>query len=94
MKVQRYPFKISVNNSELVKVYHPGNDPSELESIKHRKRGIRGETVSGLTNSRRFASGLDLVYSITFPLCIHSETIRKYWGFVEIETPNKGKMLE
>ena len=82
-----------MNNSKLVKVYHPRHDLSKLEGIKNCKRGIRGETVSGLTNSKQFASGLDLVYSITFPLCIHSEMIWKYWGVVEIETPNKGRMF-
>ena len=91
--VLRYPFEISVDNSELVKVYHPRHDLSKLKDIKDRKGEIRGETVSGLTNSKRFAFVLDLVYSVAFPLRIHSETIRKCWGFAEIETPNNGKMF-
>ena len=82
-----------MDNSELVKVYHPRHDLSKLKDITDCKGEIRGETVSGLTNNKRFAFVLDLVYSVTFPLRIHSETIRKCWGFAVIETPNKGKMF-
>ena len=82
-----------MNNSELVKVGHTGHDLGELKVIEDSKSGIRGETASELTNNRRFACGLDLVYSTRFPFCIQSETIRKLQGFVETETPNNGKMF-
>jgi len=47
----------------------------------------------GLTSLKRFTSGLDLVYSITSPFRIQSETIRKSRGSAEMATPNKGKIL-
>lgn len=53
--------------------------------------GPHGECATGPTKRRRLASGLTFMYSITFPLGIHSETIRKCWGFLDTETPNKGK---
>ena len=46
---------------------------------------------AGLTKRKRLASGLDPRYSITFPLGIHSEMIRKCWGFLDTETPKRGK---
>ena len=82
-----------MNDSELVKVGHTGHDLGELKVIGNRKSGIRGGTASELTNNRRFARGLDLVYSTTFPFCIQSETIRKLQGSVETKTPNNGRML-
>lgn len=82
-----------MNNPKLVKVCHTGHDLSELKVVKNRKSRICGKTASRLTNSKRFTSGLDLVYSITFPFCIQSEKIRKLWGSVETETPNKGRMF-
>jgi hypothetical protein len=82
-----------MNNSELVKVGRTGHDLRELKVIKDRKSGIRRKTASGLTNSRRFASGLDLVYSITFPFRIQSETMQKHWGSAETDTPKRGKMF-
>lgn len=82
-----------MNNPELVKVGCTGHDPGELTAITDRKSGIREESVSGLTSCKRFTSGLYLVYSITFPCCIHSETMRKLRGSAETETPNNGKML-
>ena len=75
--IQRYPFEIPMNDSRLVKVGHTGHDLGELKVIEDRKNRIRGGTASGLTNNRRFARGLDLVYSTRFPFFIHSETIRK-----------------
>ena len=53
----------------------------------------RGETASRLTNCKRFASGLDLAYCVTFPLSIHSVRMRKQHGPVDTETPNEGKMF-
>jgi len=82
-----------VNNPELVEIGRARHDLGELKAIKDREAGFRKETGSGLTNRKRFTSGFDLAYSITFPFCIHSETIRKHRGSVEKETPNKGKML-
>ena len=87
------PFKISVDDPKLVKVGCTRHDPRELTTMKDRKNRIGEESTSDLTNSKRFASGLDLVYSMTFPFRIQSETIRKLWGSVEKETPNNGKML-
>ena len=46
-----------------------------------------------LTKSKRLACGLDLTYSIKFPLGIHSDMMRKYRGFFDTETPNRGKMF-
>ena len=57
------------------------------------KRRNHRETTSGLTNRKRFASGLDLAYCITFPLGIHSERMRKQRRSVDTETPNKGEMF-
>jgi len=87
------PFKISMNDPELVKVGCAGHDLRELKTIKDRKCGIGGEIASGLTNCKRFTSGFDLVYSITFPFRIQSETMRKLRGSMETETPNNGKMF-
>ena len=70
-----------------------GRNFGELYIIERCKVGTRKETASGLTNRKRFTSGLDLVYSITLPYCIQSEMMRKLWGSVETETPNSGKML-
>ena len=82
-----------MNNPELMKICRTGHDFRELKVIKDRQSGICEKAASRLTNRKRFTSGLDLVYSITFPFCIQSERIRKYWGFAETETPNKGKIL-
>jgi hypothetical protein len=82
-----------MNNPELVKVGRTGHDLRELNVIKDRKNGDHGKTSSGLTNRRRFASGFDLVYSITFPFRIQSETIRKHWRSVDTDTPKRGRML-
>ena len=73
--VKAYPFEVTVDNSEAVKVAHAGGDPGQLWTIKDGKSGTR-KTASGLTNCKRFALGLDLVYSITFPFCIQGETMR------------------
>lgn len=93
MNVRQYPFDISVDNPEFVEVDHARHNLGELKIIKDRKVGVSEGIASGLTNRKRFTSGLALVYSITFPFCIHSETMRKYRGSGEKETPNKGKML-
>ena len=58
---------------------------SERENVR--------ETVSGLTSLKRFASGLDLAYCITFPPGIHSVRMRKQHGSADTETPNKGRMF-
>jgi len=87
------PFKISVDDPELVKVGRAGHDPRELTATNNRKSGLGEGTAWRLTNCKRFTSGFDLVYSITFPFRIQSETIRKLWGSVETETPNNSKML-
>ena len=90
---RRYPFEISMNNPERMKVGRTGHDLRELNATRDRKSGTRRETASGLTNSRRFAFGLDLVYSIMFPFRIQSEKIRKHLGSVETETPKRGRTL-
>ena len=82
-----------MNDPELVKVGHTRHDPRKLMSVKDCESGIYEKMASGLTSCKRFTSGLDLVYSITFPFRIQSETIRKLGGSVETETPSKGKML-
>ena len=73
---QAYPFEVSVNDPEAVKVTHPGSGPGQLWTIKNTEGGI-WETTSGLTSCKRFAPGLDLVYSITFPFSIQAEDMRK-----------------
>ena len=51
------------------------------------------ETAGGLTNRKRFASGFDLVYCVTFPLGIHSVRMWKRRGPVDTKTPNRGKIF-
>ena len=82
-----------MNNPEVVEVGCAGHDFKELEVIEDCEVENREQTASGLTNRKRFAAGLDLAYPITFPFCIQSQMIRKFWGSVDTETPNKGKML-
>ena len=79
-----------MDNPEVVKVAYTRHDPRQLRTIKSSKDGI-GRRVNGLTSCKRFAAGLDLVYSITFPFCIQGDTMRKQWGSMENETPNSGK---
>ena len=81
-----------MNNPEIVKVGRARHDLRQLEVLKN-EVGTREGIASGLTNRKRFAFGLVLVYLITSPFCIQSEMIRKPQGSVEIETPNKGRML-
>lgn len=81
-----------MDNSEVVEVGRAGHDLVELKVIEDMIR-IHEETASGLTSRKRFALGLALAYSITFPFCIQSEMIRKLWGSVETETPSKGRTL-
>ena len=64
-----YPFEIPVNNPQVVEVGCARHDLRELEAIEN-KVGIQEDIVSGLTNCKRFTSGLDLVYPITFPFFI------------------------
>ena len=73
---QTYPFEVSVNDPEAVKVTRAGHDPGELQTIKNAGDRTR-KTASGLTSCKRFAPGLDLVYSITFPFFIQADTMRK-----------------
>ena len=82
-----------MNNSEFVEVGCTGHNLGELKAIEDCKNRSHEEAASRRTNCRRFTSGLDLVYSVTFPFRIQSETIRKHRGSVETETPNKGKTL-
>ena len=86
---QAYPFEVSMNNPEVVKVTHTGHNPRQLRNAQG---GIR-KRASGLTSSKRFAPGLDLAYSITVPFCIQAETMQKEQRSAENETPNNGKML-
>ena len=58
-----------MDDPQVVKVGRAGHDLGELNVIKDRKVGAR-EKTSGLTNCKRFAFGLDLVYPITFPFFI------------------------
>lgn len=86
-----YLSEIPMRNHKLVKVLHAGYGPRGLRMIKDCKVGVREEIASGLTDCKRFTSGLTLVHPIIFPFSIQSETNRKSWGSVEKETPNKGK---
>ena len=65
-------------NPDLVKVGSAQHDLRELKVIRDGKAGVREETASRLTSRKRFTSGLDLVYSITFPFRIQSETMQKH----------------
>ena len=58
-----------MNDPEIVKVSCARHDLRELKVIKN-KVGTREEIASGLTNRKRFAFGLVLVYLITSPFCI------------------------
>ena len=91
--VRRHPFEISMNNPELVEVGSPGHYFRELKDVEDNECGRHGEAAGGLANCNRFTSGLDLVYSTTFPFCIQSVTMRKYRGSAETETPSRVKML-
>ena len=81
-----------MNDAELVKVGHTRHDLRELD-VFLLTAGNRGETESGLTNRKRFSSGLDFAYCITFPLGIHSVRMQKPRGSVDMEMPNKGKIF-
>ena len=93
MRTPTDPLEIAMNDSELMKVGRARHDPRELKTVMGRKSGTGEELASGLTNCKRFTSGLDLVYSITFPFRIQSDTMRKLRGSVEMETPSNGKIL-
>ena len=86
--VVAHPFEISVCNFELVKIHYAMCHLGKLWVVN---ASPRGECTAGLTRRKRLAFGLDLMYSFTFPFDIHSEMMRKYWGFFDMETPNKGK---
>ena len=75
--LRTYPFEISMDNPEVVKIDRAGHDLRELPAIQNPKDRTWGRTASGLTNCNRFAPGLDLAYSITFPFLIQAETMRK-----------------
>jgi hypothetical protein len=57
------------------------------------KRGNHEGAEVERTNRKRFASGLDIAYLITFPLGIHSEKIWRQRRSVSTETPTRGKMF-
>ena len=80
-----------MSDTKPVKIGYTGRNLRELKM--NDEYGEPFERESELTNCKRFASGLDLVYSIKFPFGIHSERIRKQRGFVDVETPRRGKML-
>ena len=76
--VQTYPFEVTVNNPEVVEVIHTRQDSTQLQvMVRNAKNRIRRKIMNGLTNCKRFTSGLDLVYSTTFPFSIQEETIWK-----------------
>ena len=67
-----------MNNPAFVEVDHARYNSAQLRvAVRNAKSGIRRETANGLTNSKRFISGLHLAYSTTFPFFIQGETIRK-----------------
>ena len=65
-----------MNDTEVVEVTRAGHNSKELQTINNTEGEFR-KTASGLTSCKRFAPGLDLVYSITFPFCIQAETMTK-----------------
>lgn len=75
---------------EVVEISHARHDIRKLNVLHEKKEQ---EIVSGLTNCKRFAAGLDCVYFTIFPLCVHSVRMRKRCGPPEIETPTRGKMF-
>ena len=89
---QAYPFEVSMSNPDAMKVIHAGGDFRQLWTIENNEGGIR-KAANGLTSFRRFAPGLDPVYSITFPFRIQGETMQKEYGSRVNETPNNGKTL-
>ena len=88
-----YAFEIPMNDFELVKVDHARNDLGELNEVVDEWGIFFAKTASGLTNRKRFASGFDLAYFVTFPLGIHSVRMWKRRGLVDTKTPNNGKMF-
>jgi hypothetical protein len=81
-----------MNNAEFVKIFHPRHSTGELRVIIEREEKSR-DTTSILTNCKRFVCGLNLAYSITFPLGIHSVIIWKRFGSSDTEIPNRGRMF-
>ena len=80
-----------MDDPEAVEIGHSRHSLGELKVLD--ELGKNGETASILTKRKRFSSGLEAVYHITFPLGIHSLTMRKQYGSTDTETPNKGKMF-
>jgi len=71
----------------------PDATSESCRSLGAINKNPRGESMARPTIRKRLASGLDPMYSATFPLDIHSEMMRKYRGFSDKETPNRGKMF-
>jgi len=76
---------------EPVKVCHTRHDLRELKAMG--EQGRKPQNNNELTSRKRFASGWNFAYSITFPLGIHSVIMRKQRGSTDTEAPNKGKMF-
>ena len=43
VSIRQYPFKIPVNDPEVVKVGRPGHDSRELKVVEGRESRVRGE---------------------------------------------------
>ena len=93
MNVATHTFEISVCDSELMKVRHAERHFGKLWVVKAHKYRVRGKCTVGLTKHYRLVCGFDLMYSVTFPLGIPSEMMRKYWGSFDQDTPNRGKIF-
>jgi len=89
--VGAHPFEITVCDPEFVKEGYARGHLIKLRIVKVCQRGTSRERTVGLAKRKRLASGLNFVYSVTFPLGIHSEMMRKYWGLLDTETPSRGK---
>ena len=76
---------------ESVKICHTRCNLRELEMVD--RWGDQGATGRGLTSCRRFALGLDLVYSFKVPLGIHSERMRNWCRSFDTKTPNRGRIF-
>jgi hypothetical protein len=77
-------------NPEVVKVCHSGRDLRKL-NVPDKQEENCERMGRGLTNFKRFAAGLDIVYCMMFPLCIHSVKMWKRCDLAEMETPSRGE---
>ena len=82
-----------MGDAQFVNVCYAGCHLRKLSVDKGVNIDPHVESMARLTKCKRFTSGFDRRYSVTLPFGIHSETIRKYGGFSDTETPNKDKIF-